>query len=172
MKTQATKQDSNGIRVRKTVSIDKPPEALYEFWRAFENFPLFMEDVESVIRIDERTSHWKVKAPAGKTVEWDAEVERDVRNESIGWRAKEGSQIENAGVVTFRRGRKDRGTEVTVELTYHPPAGGLGDRIATLFGREPLQQLERNLRRFKALMETGEVPTAAMNPGQQPALVE
>jgi uncharacterized membrane protein len=151
-----------GIQVQKTVTIDRPRAELFTFWRNFQNFPHFMVHVESVQVLDDRRSHWVVKAPAGRTVEWDAEIINETPDDVISWRSAEDAEIENAGSVTFREAPAGRGTIVSVTLTYNPPGGRAGDLIAMLFGEEPSQQLSEDIRRFKALMETGEIPTNEM----------
>lgn len=142
------------IHVQKSVTINKSQEELYTFWRNFENLPLFMNHLESVKTKSEKTSHWKAKAPLGTTVEWDAELTSDVKNEKIGWKSAEISEVPNSGTVEFRP-TTNRGTEVRVTLTYEPPAGKIGSLIAKLFGEEPSQQIAEDLKRFKSLMETG-----------------
>lgn len=146
----------NRIHVQKSVTINQPAAELYQFWRNFENLPQFMNHLESVTTTGEKTSHWKVKAPLGTTFEWDAELTSDVENEKIGWKSAEIAEISNSGVVEFHE-TKNRGTEVRITLTYEPPAGKIGSLIAKLFGEEPNQQIEEDLRRFKRLMETGSI---------------
>jgi uncharacterized membrane protein len=148
----------HGVRVEEVTTINRPIEEVYGFWRNFENLPRFMRHLESVQTIDERRSRWRAKAPAGMTVEWEAELVQDVRDEWIAWRSIEGSGIRNSGSVRFGRAPGARGTEVRVQLEYSPPAGALGRGIAYLFGEEPEQQIHEDLHRFKQLMETGEIP--------------
>jgi uncharacterized membrane protein len=146
-----------GLDYVNAITINRTPEELYRFWRDFRNLPRFMEHLESVEVIDEKRSHWKAKAPAGTTVEWDAEIVEETPNELISWRSLEGSTVENYGTVRFTRAPGDRGTEVRVEVEYNPPAGALGAAIAKLFGEAPEQQIKGDLCRFKQVMETGEV---------------
>lgn len=141
------------IHVQKSVTINKSATELYEIWRNFENLPQIMNHLESVKITGEKTSHWKAKAPLGAVVEWDAETTSDVKNKKIGWKSAELAEIKNSGVVEFKE-TKTHGTEVRVTLTYEPPAGKVGSLIAKLFGEEPEQQVEEDLRRFKRLMET------------------
>lgn len=148
-----------GIHVRKSVTINRPAQEIYTFWRDFTNLPRFMEHLESVDVIDGTRSHWKAKAPAGTTVEWDAEIVNDVPNEVIAWRSLPEAQVANAGSVRFKDAPGNRGTEVKVELEYVPPAGVLGAAVAKLFGKAPDQEIGQELRRLKQLLEAGEVPT-------------
>ena len=145
---------SGKVHVTKALTINKSPAELYEFWRNFENLPIFMRHLESVTKTDENNSHWKAKAPLGQSVEWDAEVTSDIPNQRIGWKSLEGAFIPNSGVVEFLPTR-DRGTEMKVTLTYEAPGGKLGEWIAWALGEEPSIQIAEDLRRFKSLMETG-----------------
>jgi uncharacterized membrane protein len=149
-----------GIRVEQAVTINRPAAELYRFWRNFENLPRFMEHLESVTVIDQKRSHWKAKGPAGVDAEWDAEIINEIPNELIGWRSVEGSRVDNAGSVHFESLPRDRGTEVRVILRYDPPAGRLGAAFAKIFREEPKMQIREDLRRFKQLVETGEVAVA------------
>jgi uncharacterized membrane protein len=152
-----------GVRVDRAVTVNKPREEVYRFWRNLENLPKFMQHIETVRAIDDCRSHWSVKGPAGRTAEWDAEIINDVVNELIGWRSMPGSTVANAGSVRFEDAAGGRGTEVKVSLQYDPPGGTVGALVAKLFHQEPTQQIAEDLRRFKMMLETGEVPT---NQGQ------
>lgn len=155
---RADRAREDHVRVEQAITINKPVEEVYAFWKNFENFPRFMRHVERVEALGNGRSRWKAKAPAGMKVSWEAEVLQDRENEWIAWRSVEGSQIENSGSVRFSRAPGRRGTEVRVQLEYHPPAGTFGRIIAYLFGEEPAQQVKDDLRRFKQLMEAGEIP--------------
>jgi uncharacterized membrane protein len=150
----------HGIKVEKSVTINKSPEELYNFWLNFENLPRFMNHLQEVRVTGDGRSHWVAKGPAGTSVEWDAESYNLKENELIAWRSLEGSQVDNAGSVHFNPAPGGSGTEVRVVLKYDPPAGVLGSWVAKLFGEAPEQQVEEDLRRFKQLMETGETPTS------------
>lgn len=145
------------VRVEYATTINKPIGEVYRFWCDFERFPRFMRHLESVRLLGNGRSRWRAKAPAGLSVEWEAEETGRRENEWIGWRSVEGSGIENSGSVTFGHAPGARGTEVRVVIEYRPPAGALGRTIARLFGEEPEGQLREDLRRFKQLIETGEV---------------
>ena len=148
-----------GINVEKSVTINRSPDELYTFWRNFENLPRFMNHLESVRMESDGRSHWVAKGPAGTTVEWDAEITEERPNELIAWHSLPNTDVDNTGSVRFQPGPNGRGTEVHVRIAYNPPAGAVGAAIATLFGQEPNQQVEGDLRRFKQLMEAGEIPT-------------
>lgn len=170
-KKSATYQQSllsGKVHVSKSLTINKSPAELYNFWHNFENLPQFMEHLESVKNTGEKRSHWKAKAPLGSSVEWDAEVTSDQENVRIGWRSLEGSDIANSGVVEFLP-TTNRGTEVKVSLTYEAPGGQLGALLAKLFGEEPSQQVYGDLYRFKSLMESGEIMTVeGQSSGREP----
>jgi uncharacterized membrane protein len=157
--------------VAQSVTIRQPVEMVYAFWRNFENLPRFMDHLESVRVTGDRQSHWVAKAPAGQTVEWDAEMVEDRRDELIAWRSLPGSSVPNSGQVRFEQAAGGRGTEVHVELRYDPPGGKLGALVAKLFGEEPAQQVAGDLRRLKQVLETGEVlhSDASIHRGMHPA---
>jgi uncharacterized membrane protein len=157
------------VRVN-TITVNRPPEEVYRFWRNFENLPRFMSNLESVQVIDERRSRWAAKAPTG-TVEWEAEITEDIPNQSISWRSLEGSAVESYGTVRFDPAPGGRGTEVRVEIEYNTPAGALGAGIAKIFGYAPEQQIKGDLYRFKQVMETGEVikSDSSIHRGPHPA---
>jgi len=163
-------RNDEGIHVRKSITVDRPRAEVYAFWRDFENFPRFMRHVESVRTTGEGRSHWKASAPAGMSVEWDAEIVEDRPNERISWRSVAGSEISNYGAVTFRDAPGDRGTELLVELRYDPPGGAVTNALAALFREAPGPQIHDDLRAFKQMMETGEVlvSDATARPGPHP----
>jgi uncharacterized membrane protein len=157
---QAGAADRSGlIRVTKVISVNRSPEDLYAFWRHVENLPRFMNHLETVRITGDNRSHWVAKAPAGKSVEWDAEIVKDIPNEVIAWRSLEGADIFNTGEVRFEKGPEGHGTTVRVDLEYSPPGGFVSSIMAKIFGEEPEQQVREDLRRFKQFMETGETPT-------------
>ena len=153
-----------GVPVERVVTISRSPEECYSFWRKLENLPRFMQHLEAVHVADDKRSHWVAKAPAGTKVEWDAEITEDRPNQLLAWRTLEGADVPNGGTVRFESAPPGRGTIVRVTLQYDPPAGRLGSVVAKLFGEEPDQQVRDDLRRFKQLMETGEVPTTEGQP--------
>jgi uncharacterized membrane protein len=152
-----------GFKVVRAVTINRPAAELYAMWRNLEALPHFMSHLVSV-KEDGKRSHWVARGPAGRTVEWDAEIITEEPNRLIGWRSLEGSDVSTAGSVHFDPAPGGRGTEVRVTLKYDPPAGQLGSWLAWLFGREPGQQVREDLRRFKQLAEAGEVPSTQGQP--------
>ncbi|TZG25794.1 SRPBCC family protein [Sphingomonas montanisoli] len=146
--------------IGRTVTINRPRAELFAYWRNFTNLSSFMDNIVSVDVRDAKTSHWVVKAPGGKTVEWDAVITEEKDGETIAWASTEGADVPNSGRIDFRDAGA-RGTIVTATIVYDPPAGVVGKVIAKLFQREPAIQARRDLRRFKQLMETGEIATAS-----------
>ena len=158
--------DAKGDSVSaRAVTINRPAAELYAYWRDFANLATFMDNVVAVRPIDATRSHWVVKAPGGKTVEWDARITDEHENELIGWTSEDGADVANSGRVEFRDAGA-RGTVVTATILYDPPAGVVGKLIAKIFQREPAIQSRRDLRRFKQLMETGEIATASRTAAQ------
>lgn len=154
--------DSKGDNlIGRTLTINRPRMELYRFWRDFARLPEFMDNVERIDVLSDMRSHWVVKAPAGKTVEWDATITEEIEGALIAWTSDDNADVPNAGRITFQDAQGGRGTIVSATISYDPPAGLVGKVIAKLFQREPAIQARRDLRRFKQLMETGEVATAA-----------
>jgi uncharacterized membrane protein len=156
----AIDEDDTGDLIGRTVTINVPRQALYAFWRDLRNLPLFMENIESVQVYDPTRSHWKVKGPVDTIVEWDSVITEDIPGEVIAWSSSDEAEVPNSGRIEFRDASNGRGTQVTVNIVYDPPAGKIGKAFAKLFGREPNIQARQDLRRFKQLMETGEIPTS------------
>lgn len=155
---------NQSIKVEKTVTINKPVEELYRFWHNFENLPHFMKHLKEVKVYDGKRSHWTTSGPLDGTVEWDADITEDRENELIAWTSVAGADVGNSGFIRFQPAPDNRGTEVKVVTEYNPPAGAVGAAIAKLFGEAPEQQLGDDLRRFKMLMESGEIATTEGQP--------
>jgi len=165
-KTGATPRDEAAI-IGRTVTIDRPRDAVYAFWRDFPNLAAVMENIERIDTIDDTRTHWVVKAPAGKTVEWDSVVTDDEPGRLIAWQSVEGADVKSSGRIEFLEAAPGRGTMVRATFAYDPPAGGLGEWIAKLFQREPNVQARRDLRRLKQFLETGEVTSSASPSGRE-----
>ncbi len=147
------------IKVEKTITINKPPEDLYNFWRNLENLPTFTKNLKSIKVIDEKHSHWIANAPLGMSVKWDAEIILDRENYLIGWASSVNADIDNAGFVRFKPATGGHGTEVKVVMEYNILGGAITSAIAKLLGEEPENQIGEDLHRFKQFMETGEIAT-------------
>lgn len=151
--------ESGAMAVEKCITVNKTPEECYRFWREFDRFPEFMEHLVEVTKVNDTRSHWKARAPVGASVEWDADITADQPGEVLAWHSAEGADVDNGGTVRFERAPGNRGTIVRVEMQYKPPGGKAGALVAKLFGENPLQQMDADLRRFKQLIETGEITT-------------
>jgi len=162
--TRAALAGARGVQVEEAVTINRSPVELYAFWRDFSLLPSFMKNLVSVEELDSCRSHWKAKAPAGRTVEWDAEIINEIPGELIAWRTLDGADVVSAGSVRFKALPGGRGTEVRVRMQYEPPAGKVGSAVAWLLGQEPSQTIREDLRRFKQIMEACEVPTTDGQP--------
>jgi uncharacterized membrane protein len=156
------------VKIEKAVTIDRPADELYCFWRQLNNLPRVLKHLESVDVKDTLRSHWVVKAPLGMKVEWDAEIITEVPNELIGWHSVGSGDVDNAGSVHFAPAVDHRGTEVRVILQYDPPAGLVGVAMAKILGEDPEQQLEEDLHRFKQMMESSAGLRAASMPQSSP----
>lgn len=148
-----------GVHVSRAVTIDRPVEDLYNFWRDPANLPQVIGYVESVQPIGDNRTHWTVKLPIGAKVEFDSEVYTDRPNEVISWRSLPGSQVQNAGSVRFVPAPAGRGTEVHLTIEFVPPGGPIAQAVLKLFGDAPNQYFAQYLRDFKQVMETGEKAT-------------
>jgi len=152
-----------GIKVTKSITIDRPIEELYAFWHDLTNLPSVMDYVKS-IQVAGDTTHWTLQLPGGVKSEFNSEVYNEVPNEVIAWRSLEGSELQNAGSVRFKPAPGTRGTEVQLTVEFIPPAGIIGQAITKLFGEVPAQYIGQGLREFKQKMETGEIPTTDGQP--------
>ena len=147
-----------GVIVESAITVNRSVSDVYAFWRTLDNLPRVMEHLESVTVLDGARSRWVAAAPLGTTVEWDAEIINEVPDKVIGWRSVPESTVATAGSVNFKP--DGTGTNVRVRLQYDPPGGKLGSWVAWVFGEEPSVQIEKDLRRFKQIMEGRSAPAA------------
>ena len=154
--SRASVRHESGVRVDEAITINRPREEVYRFWRDLSNISQFMENVESVLAVNgTNRSHWVAKGPYGKCIEWDAEIINEKENELIAWRSLDGADVPNAGSVHFKDAAGGRGTQVNVELEYAPPGGAVGAFVARVFGEDPSSQIRDDLRRLKTRLEAG-----------------
>ncbi|HVG07893.1 MAG TPA: SRPBCC family protein [Thermoanaerobaculia bacterium] len=157
--------------IEASVTVGRPAQELYSYWRQFENLPRFMRHLDSVRDIGNGRSHWIAKTPVGSRVEWDAEIVDEREGQHISWRSVAGSQVHNAGSVLFEAAPGNRGTTVRVSFDMAPPGGKAGRLAAKALGPITKQQVHEDLRRFKSLMEAGEIPTNEGQPeGRRPLI--
>lgn len=160
-RTRRAPEPQDQTVVGHSVTVNRPRAELFAFWRDFSNLPRFMENIEKVTPGPDGRSVWTIAAPGGLTVDLETEIAEEREGELIAWRSTEASDIDADGRVTFTEGPAGRGTIVSAEVAYRPPGGEVGRWIAKLFQREPSVQGRRELKRFKMLMETGEIATSS-----------
>lgn len=164
---------SRRFHAEASFALNTTPDKAYAMWRNFENLPLFMRHLESVMVKGDRRSQWTAIGPLGRQVTWEAEIVDEKQNEWIIWRSLPGSDLFNTGSVEFRTAPAGRGTIMTAVMDYEPPAGALGRAFATMLGKNPQFALREDLRRFKALVEAGEIPAIEGQPhGPRSTLVK
>lgn len=149
---------------RSSVVVNCSPREAFDFWRKFENLPLFMLHLESVKVFDNDRSMWTALGPLGRRIQWNAQIVAERRNELIAWRSLPDSDIAVDGFVEFQELPASRGTLVSTNILYMPPAGALGAAVAKMLGKDPHFLILQDLRRFKALIEAGEIPTTEGQP--------
>lgn len=145
-------------------SIERPPKELYEFWHDFTRLPEFLSFISDIQNIGERRTHWVARSPGAGSVEWDAEVVEDVENERIAWRSLEGSDLHHQGAVRFRPAHTGQGTEIELDIRFEPPGGLISKAVGRLLSTATKEAAREDLRRFKRLMEAGEVPSGVKSP--------
>lgn len=159
-----SRKAARSIHVGTSFTVNKPIGEVYNFWRNFENLPRFMRHLRSVHTTGEKTSHWETHTPPRMSIGWDTEITDERGDDYILWRSLPGSAIEHRGSIQFRTAPFAGGTEIVVSLDYRPPAGRVGASFARLFGANPEQHVREDLRRFKQLIEAGEIPTTEGQP--------
>lgn len=154
-RSERNRNSQENAVVTESIVINKPARELYDFWRDFTNLSKFMDNIKSVEKLDDRRSHWVIKAPVGTRVEFDSRVVDDVPGRLIAWESEEGASVPNRGRVEFVETTSGGSTNVMATISYDPPAGAAGRLVAKLFHREPGVQAREDLARLKRLMETG-----------------
>lgn len=152
------------IELRKTIEIEAPPDAVFDAWATYDNFPLFMSHVLEVRDLGDLRSHWIVQGPMGARIEWNSCLTECKRPTVIAWKSEPGSVVEHSGIVRFDP--SENGTRATVHLSYNPPAGVLGHGVAVLLGADPKRELDDDLLRMKSFIETGIMPHDAARRGE------
>ena len=148
---------AGAVTIQKTITIAAPVAAVFDFWMQHENYPQFMSNVREVVKTGEATYHWLVAGPAGVSVEWDAEITKQVPNQLITFKSLPGSAIEQTGSIHFTPVTEGE-TCVNIKMSYTPPAGAIGHLVAMLFGADPKKEMDEDLMRMKSFIETGRVP--------------
>jgi uncharacterized membrane protein len=159
------------IYIDRTIIVNKTPRECYDYWRDLRNIANFTERLQKVTPLDERRSQWIMKAPGGARLEWIAEITEDRPGERLRWRTAEAAPFKHAGAVNFEAAPGGRGTFVSVAMHYHTPGGSIAAALARLLGPDPFSEVRENLRRFKQLLETGEIPTTTGQPSGRRSLL-
>ena len=152
------------VQAKTTITVNKPRQEVYEFWRNLSNLPLFMKHLQEVIVVDDHHSTWKAKIPGGLgNVQWDSKILTDTPGEEISWSSMPDSQIDNRGTVKFLDAGKF-GTEINVDISYHAPAGNIGEGVAKLLTPALEKLIKEDIRNFRTIIESGELPTTEGQP--------
>jgi uncharacterized membrane protein len=147
------------INILTKLTVNRPRQEVYDFWRKLSNLPLFMEHLEKVDVLDDQRSHWVAKVPGGiTTIEWDAEIVKEINGELLGWNSLPHASVNNAGKVEFKDAHGG-GTELTVVITYRAPFGDIGEGIASLFNPMFKKIITRDVHGFKRYIEAGDIAT-------------
>lgn len=154
-----------------SIATTRSPEECYSFWRNVENLPRFMNSLESVKALDERCFRWVAKGPGTATLEWDCEITEDRPGSALAWRTLNGAEVPNAGSVLFEPASEGRGTIVRLSIHYSPVGGRLTAALAKLLRQDPQTQVQEDLRRFKQLLEAGEIATTKGQPAGRRSLI-
>ncbi len=163
-KTVSSIPGKRGVRVQRSMTVNRSAEDLFNYWYDIEKAPLYMDYIQSVLKTGERTSHWIAQRPMNKTIEWNSELLAVVPNKSISWHVHGKPTTANAGKVSFDATPDGHGTVVTLELDFLQFKGTLGTGLGVVVGHIPEKQVLETLRHFKELMEAGEVPTIKGQP--------
>jgi uncharacterized membrane protein len=145
------------MHVKAAITVRRDRDELYSSWYDLESFPSFMAHVEEIRPEGPDRWRWKARGPLGMSIDWLVEITENVPNERISWKSVEGSAVDGSGTVRFVPAPGNQGTEIHIELRYDVPGGAVGELVAKLFGEEPAMQIKDDLRRYKQIVETGEV---------------
>jgi uncharacterized membrane protein len=162
---------SRDVYLERSIIVNKTPRECYDWWRDLRNMPRFTRNLEKVTQLDEKHSHWVSRQFAGTRLEWRSRINEDVPGERILWSATHDSTFSHAGSVTFAPATGGRGTLITASIHYHVPGGRVGAALAQFLGPDPIGEVRENLRRFKQLLETGEVATTIGQPSGSRSLL-
>jgi uncharacterized membrane protein len=143
--------------VRRSITIARPAAAIFRMWRDFSHLSDFFPHVDFVDVIDEQTSRWRVRGATGDVLEWETVIVEERPDELLRWKSVDRASVATSGVLQLVPAPGGRGTEVHLEVQYHPPGGAVGRIIASLWSESPEQELDAALRRLKQRLETGGV---------------
>jgi uncharacterized membrane protein len=158
------REEKENLKSHHAITIGKDPYDVFTFFRNFKNLPLFMKDLVKIDLLSDKRSHWTVQVKNGSKAEWDAEIIQEIPGELISWSSVEGSEVKTFGTVRFEKASADEGTVVTLDMDYAVPGGKLAEFILLFTGETPELLTVTNLKRLKAFLETGEIPTTEGQP--------
>ena len=142
------------VNIKTQLIVNKPRAEVYAFWRKLENLPLFMKHLKSVTALDDTNSHWEASLSGNaSTLKWDAKIVKEEEGSLLAWSSLPGASIENAGKVDFKDALGGLGTELNVVITYRPPAGKLGEGVATLLNPVFTKMIKKDVSNFKEYIE-------------------
>ncbi len=170
-RTSLQASPSRDVYLERSIIVNKTPRECYDWWRDLRNMPRFTRNLERVIPLDEKHSQWVSKDFGGTRVQWRARINEDIPGERILWSATQDSSFAHAGSVTFAPATGGRGALITVSIHYHVPGGRIGAALAQFLGPDPMGEVRENLRRFKQLLETGEIATTSGQPSGSRSLL-
>lgn len=156
--------------VTSSVIVNRSAQECYEFWRNPANLTQISTMLESVTAVDERTSRWVARGVAGQKIEWQSRITADAPGDRIAWRATEGGSLYHAGIVSFQKATGGRGTLVNATMHFKVPGGRAALSLARVLGVDPRREVREDLRRFKQLLEAGEIPTTRGQPSGRRSL--
>jgi uncharacterized membrane protein len=140
--------------LEKTITIHAPVDQVFRFWSNPENFARVMEHVEEIKRTGENRFRWVISGAAGTSVAWTSRIVQSIPSRLLAWRSEPGSLLRSAGVIRFDPAGEGS-TRLHLILSYHPPAGAVGQAVANLFGIGAKRAWDEDLARIKSLFEIG-----------------
>lgn len=162
-------QADNAPEVERSITIEKSADELYRFWRDPQNLSHIMGDLGEVTETGNGITHWSVQGPFHRRIEWNTQFVEERPGELLRWKSVDGSPYPNEGSVQFRSAPRDWGTEVTLHFRFDAPGGSLGNKAVNSVIIIPRLLVEKALRRFKSLAESGEYPTLKHNSAARPS---
>lgn len=151
-------------KCRQSITINASPEKVFGFYRDFKNLPLFMKELQDIEVLSPQLSRWRVKLSSGPEVKWDAEIIAEIPNQMISWRSVGESEVSQRGTIWFDRAPAGRGTIIHCAMDFSVPGGMVTEFVTKMMGEDPNTLVNANLKRLKAYVETGEIPTVEGQP--------
>jgi uncharacterized membrane protein len=160
----ARRAASNELDLHGSITIGKSAEELYRLWQNPSTLPKILGHVAEIEMTSDGQSHWRVHGPLHRTLHYTTRVVEEREPELVRWESEPGAPTRMEAALSFKPAPSAWGTEVKLHLTLEPPAGRVGVLLAKSLGPAPKLLVQKGLRRFKSLAETGEVPNLNLNP--------